>query len=149
MARSLACSAQAPVLQRRWPLRWEEQKALLERQHARLEGALLELLDIHRSLPSHANDIQAQALDHACRRLLWDLRLHLRLEERWLAARGCLCTGHRAAHAEALRTTVGEYLQCRGEHQARCRWLLNLRAWFLAHLAGPDATAYALAHRTP
>ncbi len=123
-----------------------EQEALLERQHQRLEARLMELLELYRSDANTWDAIQTEAAGNACRCLLWDLRLHLRLEERWLAAQGCLCSGHQAAHAEAFRTAWVGFAQSGGDPVSRQRWLMDLRAWFLSHLAGADATAYALAH---
>ena len=61
-----------------WPHVWTDQAALLERQHDRLEGVQLELLQRH--------DPQQPA---------WHLPLHQRIEERWLSAQGCLCAEHR------------------------------------------------------
>lgn len=67
-----------------WPRRWFLQDPLLARQHDRLEALLASLIEQH--LEPLAPSEQAEQL--ACRRLLWDLRLHLRLEERWLGAAG-------------------------------------------------------------
>lgn len=132
-----------------WPGAWSEREALLERQHDRLEALLAELIAAHRAdAPAWGPD-EAWAWDVACRRLIWRLRLHLRLEERWLARSGCLCPGHGAAHGEAVRAAMGGYGLSRGDRTARARWLLDLKSWFLAHRAGPDAIAYALAAQQP
>lgn len=149
MASSIACSDQAPPSQQRWPRTWEDQEALLERQHQRLEAGLMELLELYRTCSCPSGAAESEAADNACRRLLWDLRLHLRLEERWLDAQGCLCAGHRAAHTEAFRTAWGGFTQSHGDHLLRQRWLMDLRAWLLSHVSGADATAYALAHANP
>ena len=134
---------------RRWPRVWSEREPLLELQHDRLEALLAELIAAHRDGAPAWTAAEACALDASCRQLLWDLRLHLRLEERWLDQAGCLCPGHRAAHADAARAALCGYgLSC-GDRAARTRWLLDLRAWFLAHRAGPDATAYAGAAAAP
>lgn len=128
---------------------WSEREPLLELQHDRLEALLAELIAVHRDGAPAWTPAEAQAWDAACRRLLWDLRLHLRLEERWLQQCGCLCSGHRAAHADAASAAVSGYGLSRGDRAARARWLLDLRVWFLAHRAGPDATAYAGATASP
>ena len=128
-----------------WPRTWPERQLLLERQHDRLEGLLADLLTLHGPEAPDWTAAQARACDGACRRLLWDLRLHLRLEARWLQAEGCLCPGHRAAHADAARTAFTAFCGSAGDRQARCAWLRDLRAWFTAHRAGPDASAYAAA----
>jgi len=134
----------APGL-RPWPRTWHERQFLLERQHDRLEALLADLLALHAAEAPAWRAVDALACDGACRRLLWDLRLHLRLEERWLQAEGCLCPGHRAAHAEAARAAFSAFCRSAGDRQARCAWLRDLRAWFTAHRAGPDATGYAAA----
>lgn len=69
-----------------WPRQWSEQEPLLERQHERLEALLPALIELHRQ-PLAAELMEANELGEqlVCRRLLWDLRLHLRLGERWLA----------------------------------------------------------------
>ena len=134
----------APGL-RPWPRTWLERQLLLERQHDRLEALLADLLSLHVAEASAWRAVDALACDDACRRLLWDLRLHLRLEERWLQAEGCLCSGHRAAHAQAARAAFSAFVRSAGDRQARGVWLRNLSDWFTAHRAGPDATAYAAA----
>lgn len=118
----------------RWPQTWDEKESLLERQH---EGIALLLADLLQR--------QGAPEDAACRRLLWQLRLHLRLEERWLEACGCLCPGHRQAHQEAARTAFTGYVQSASDPAARRQWLLELQGWFNGHCSGPDAHAYALA----
>jgi len=128
-----------------WPRTWLERQLLLERQHDRLEALLADLLSLHVAEAPAWRAVEALACDDACRRLLWDLRLHLRLEERWLQAEGCLCSGHRAAHAEAARAAFSAFVRSAGDRQARGVWLRNLSTWFTAHRAGPDATAYATA----
>ncbi len=133
----------------RWPRQWAEQLPLLERQHDRLEALLAELLELYSQPlmaagPGGAPAAQL-ALDLCCRRLLWQLRLHLRLEERWLEASGCLCPGHRAGHRDAARAAFEGYGQAGPDRCARLDWLLAIQAWFDRHRAGPDASAYALA----
>ncbi|MDI9405791.1 MAG: hypothetical protein QM522_03700 [Chitinophagaceae bacterium] len=129
-----------------WPRRWVQQEPLLERQHDRLEGLLASLIDQHRQpLPAEVLAPTDQAEQRACRRLLWDLRLHLRLEERWLAAAGALCPGHRSGHQEAARSALAQFCRGSGSRRARLAWLQELQGWFSAHRRGPDALAYALA----
>ena len=78
----------AAVGLRRWPRFWSEREPLLELQHDRLEALLAELIAAHRDAVPAWTAAEACALDASCRRLLWDLRLHLRLEERWLDQAG-------------------------------------------------------------
>jgi hypothetical protein len=80
-----------------------------------------------------------------CRLLGLHLRLHLRLEERWLAAQKCLCSGHRSAHAQAAEAAMSSLLRTVNDRQARLSWLLELQSWFDNHRNGPDTTAYAIA----
>jgi hemerythrin len=131
-----------------WPRVWVDQAALLERQHDRLEACLLELLQRHGPERPAWGAADALALEGACRRLLWDLRLHLRLEERWLRAQGCLCPGHRSAHRDALQAALSGFLHASGDRQGRYFWLQALQSWFLDHRQGADAHAYALAHHS-
>ena len=148
-ASAASLPVEAAVGLRRWPRFWSEREPLLELQHDRLEAQLAELIAAHRDGVPAWTAAEACALDASCRRLLWDLRLHLRLEERWLDQAGCLCPGHRAVHADAASAAIGGYGRSCGDRAARTRWLLDLRAWFLAHRAGPDATAYAGAAASP
>jgi len=131
-----------PAVAGRW--RWRDQETLLERQHNRLEAVLAELL--HRHGPDHPSWSAAEALavEGSCRRLLWSLRLHVRLEERWLGGHGCLCPGHRAAHQEALQHAISGFQASAADRAARRQWLLALQAWFRGHRHGPDAIAYSL-----
>jgi hypothetical protein len=147
MAVSPAGSVVVPA-PRPWPRIWSEQEPLLERQHDRLEALLAALIEQHRQ-PLAAELLEASELGEqlACRRLLWDLRLHLRLEERWLAAAAALCAGHRANHQDAARQALEGYCRGSGSRRARLAWLQQLQAWFVAHRQGPDAMAYGLARR--
>jgi hypothetical protein len=129
-----------------WPRHWSQRELLLERQHDRLEALLHSLIQQHREPLAPERLIPTdQAEQLACRRLLWDLRLHLRLEERWLDAAGALCPGHRGGHQEAARAALAQFCQGGGSRRARLAWLQELHAWFAAHRRGPDAMAYALA----
>ena len=129
----------------RWPRRWADQVRLLERQHDALEALLAELLRVHGPAHPAWSAAEALAYERVSRRLLWDLRLHLRLEERWLAAQGCLCPGHRGAHLQAVSGAQAALLRTAGDRQARLRWLQELQHWFSGHRHGPDAAAYAAA----
>lgn len=135
----------------RWPRLWSEREPLLERQHDRLDARLIELIELiqliddDRSHRPALTAVTSLAADLACRRLLWQLRLHLRLEERWLAAQGCLCPGHRAAHADAAHAALSGFIASQANPRARLAWLQDLRTWFVAHRTGPDARLYATA----
>ena len=128
-----------------WPLRWADQEPLLERQHDGLEAYLAELLWLHGPMQPAWTAAEALAIERGCRRLIWDLRLHLRLEERWLSAQGCLCPGHRGVHLRAVKDAKAALLETTGDRPARLRWLLQLQSWFTNHRHGPDATAYTIA----
>ena len=125
----------------RWPRDWPSQCALLERQHDQLESLLEVLLHDHLC----ADDAIELALRQACRRLLWDLRLHLRLEERWLQSRGCLCPGHKQAHREVAIQTTATLMALEHDRQQRLALLESIQTWFVAHRRGPDALAYSRA----
>lgn len=116
---------------RPWPRHWVDQEPLLERQHDGLEAYLAELLWLHGPMQPAWTAAEALAMERGCRRLLWDLRLHLRLEERWLSAQGCLCPGHRGVHRQAIDDAKDALLKTSGDRQARLAWL--------------DATAYGIA----
>jgi hypothetical protein len=60
---------------------WEQKEALLEQQHNQLEQGLEDLI-AGGSEPSHL---------HQMMHLIKKLKLHLRLDERWLSEAGCLC----------------------------------------------------------
>jgi hemerythrin len=77
--------------------------------------------------------------------LIWALRLHLRLEERWLKRHGCLCPGHRGAHRDVLAQACADLMRTTGDRQGRFAWLQELQQWLIGHCQGPDATAYAAA----
>jgi hemerythrin len=129
-----------------WPRQWSDQQSLLERQHDRLEHQLLALISLHRPEAPAWEGGELLSCDLACRRLLWALRLHLRLEERWLDRRGCLCQAHRAAHRDAAQWALEGYGVSSGDRAARLAWLEEIKAWFFAHRDGIDARAYRLAH---
>ncbi|NQV09653.1 MAG: hypothetical protein HQ527_00545 [Cyanobacteria bacterium] len=117
---------------RRWPRLWSERSQLLERQHARIEALLEQLID---GEPCFAR----------CQQLVRALGLHLRLEERWLAEAGCLCPGHRVSHRQAAQLAG---LTPAGSAE-RLGWLLDLQDWFHQHRFGADAVAYARAAAAP
>jgi hemerythrin len=131
-----------------WPHHWLQQEPLLERQHDRLEALLACLIEQHSQvLPVERLALTDRAEQLACRRLLWDLRLHLRLEERWLEAAGALCPGHRDGHREAAREALTQLCRGGASRRARLAWLHHLHSWFAAHRLGPDAVAYDLARQ--
>jgi acetate kinase len=72
---------------------WEQKEALLEQQHNQLEQGLEDLI-AGGSEPSHLPQMM---------HLIQKLKLHLRLEERWLSEAGCLCQGHRLSHGAIAR----------------------------------------------
>ena len=130
----------------RMPQRWADQQQLLERQHARLDSLLLTLIEQHAAAAPVSEALEV-AEQHACRHLLWTLRLHLRLEERWLARWGVLCPGHRANHRDVACAALADFQRLGAERAGRLTVLRGLHGWFLQHQAGPDAGAYALAAR--
>lgn len=132
-----------PAGRARWqmPRRWSEQQPLLERQHQRLELLLTRLIAQHRSSAGGSAAEQQQG----CRALLRALRLHLRLEERWLGAHGLLCPGHRAGHQALLETAASAWRNQGAECGGRLELLESLQTWFLQHLQGADAVAYGRA----
>lgn len=145
-----------PVPPARWPRHWTEREDLLEAQHDRLAALLVALIEHHELSqtseaisPGPTSTINGQALsiagDLGCSRLLWQLRLHLRLEERWLAQSHCLCPGHRAAHRQAASDALEGYQHARIESTTRLTWLRELQTWFDDHRKGIDARAYAQA----
>jgi len=128
-----------------WPLQWPQQEGLLERQHDRLEALLEDLVDRHCLTDEERSALELLADRRDCLLLVRGLRLHLRLEERWLAQRGCLCPGHRAAHCEAVAAAAAGWEVAETLRDARLPWLMELQQWFHGHRHGPDALAYARA----
>ena len=95
--------ADLELSQRCWPRSWSEQQPLLDLQHDRLAVFIQELLQVH-DVKAHGWSLEeALAVEAACRRLLWDLKLHLRLEGRWLSQSHCFHPSHRVVHGEALK----------------------------------------------
>ena len=130
----------------RWPRLWPDQRLLLERQHDRLEQQLTTLLQWHQPEAPAWSAEEAAACDHASQILLRNLKLHLRLEERWLDNWGCLRHGHRLAHRHARKAALEGWLGCGRDRDRRHAWLEGLRTWFVAHRDGADARDYSLAH---
>jgi hemerythrin len=127
----------------RWPRDWDDQFVLLERQHSRLEALLQRLIAALSRPEEGCSSAELHVEQRRCASLVHRLGLHLRLEERWLGERGCLCPGHRAAHDEARRLAVSGYLTTQADRPARLRWLNDLKGWLAQHIAGADASAYA------
>ena len=128
-----------------WPLQWPQREGLLERQHDRLEALLDDLFDRHCLADKERSALERLADRRDCLLLVRGLRLHLRLEERWLAQCGCLCPGHRAAHCEAVAAAAAGWEVAETLRAARLPWLMELQQWFHGHRHGPDALAYARA----
>ena len=128
-----------------WPLQWPQREGLLERQHDRLEALLEDLVDRHCLADEERSALELLADRRDCLLLVRGLRLHLRLEERWLAQCGCLCPGHRAAHCEAVAAAAAGWEVAETLRAARLPWLMELQQWFHGHRHGPDALAYARA----
>ena len=139
-----ASAGSAVVRSGRLPRSWAEQQPLLERQHARLEALLSTLIEQH-AAARPACELHDAAEELTCRHLLWMLRLHLRLEERWLGQWGVLCPGHQANHRAVAQAALADFQRCRGDRAGRLAVLRGLHGWFLQHQAGPDAIAYGLA----
>ncbi|MEI6029784.1 MAG: hypothetical protein WCQ20_01310 [Synechococcaceae cyanobacterium ELA739] len=126
-----------------WPTCWPEREKLLERQHQILQEQIGELI---LAVIAGTGEPQALAERHSrCQRLLRQLRLHLRLEERWLAACGCLCPGHRAIHQLVVHETEAGLNKAAAVRQQQLLWLRGLQAWLQEHTGGPDAHAYGIA----
>ena len=144
-ATTLAAQTAGP---RRWPGSWPEREQLLERQHQMLRERIAEriLTLLAAGGGQESMDESAAATASANQQLLLKLHLHLRLEERWLGACGCLCPGHRASHQQVARDTQAGLHQAGTDHRQQLFWLRALQAWLLVHCAGPDARAYAMAH---
>ena len=144
MASSLLAPDPPAVSGWRMPRYWPDQRRLLEQQHARLDSLLLTLVEQHAAAAPMSEVLEA-AEGLACRRLLWALRLHLRLEERWLARWAVLCPGHLANHRDVSRAALVDFQRLGGQRAGRLEVLRGLQSWFVQHQAGPDANAYALA----
>ena len=131
-----------------WPRDWPSRRWLLERQHGRLEVLLDALITRAHPQAPLACSIDIRKANVECRRLQKALRLHLRLEERWLEHHGCLDAGHRASHRLA-RTTAQQADAYPGEsplnRAMHLHWLRSLQEWFLTHRDGIDAIAYSRA----
>jgi hemerythrin len=126
-----------------WPMSWSRRELLLERQHRILIDRIADLISDD---PVEAAGPRALAGRHnANQRLLRQLRLHLRLEERWLAACGCLCPGHRAIHRQVAHDSQEGLIQAGSDRRQQLAWLRGLQTWLLEHTGGPDAQAYGLA----
>ena len=145
---SLAPTCPAPPAtspQSAWLGPWPQREVLLERQHDRLEALLADLVDRHCLADAERSAMELLSDCRDCERLLWGVRLHLRLEERWLGQCGCLCPGHRAAHGEAIAAAAARWTVVEKLRSSRLPWLMDLQQWFHGHRRGADAIAYARA----
>ena len=145
---SLAPTCPAPPAtspQSAWLGPWPPREVLLERQHDRLEALLADLVDRHCLADAERSAMELLSDCRDCERLLWGVRLHLRLEERWLGQCGCLCPGHRAAHGEAIAAAAARWTVVEKLRSSRLPWLMDLQQWFHGHRRGADAIAYARA----
>ena len=124
------------------PRQWAQQSQLLERQHDRLEALLSELIERH-AVPDHGRSSQQLGLDQRdCGRLLRQLDLHLRLEERWLGRLHSFCGGHGSSHRQAATLAADGWARGKSLRGARLPWLMDLQEWFHRHRHGVDAIAY-------
>lgn len=97
---------------------WPEREVGLERRRERPQALLADPERSYAVTVPAGPALDRLACERACRRLLWQLRLHLRLEERWRTAAGCLCLypGHRAAHADV---AFGGFTASASDHATR------------------------------
>ena len=124
------------------PRQWAQQSQLLERQHDRLEALLADLIERH-AIPDQGRSPRQLELDQGdCERLLRQLGLHLRLEERWLSRLHSFCGGHRSSHRQASTLAADGWAVGQGQRAARLPWLMDLQEWFHQHRHGVDAIAY-------
>ena len=128
-----------------WLGPWPQREVLLERQHDRLEALLADLVDRHCLADPERTAMELLADCRDCELLLRGVRLHLRLEERWLGQCGCLCPGHRAAHGEAIAAAAARWAVVEKLRSTRLPWLMDLQQWFHGHRRSADAMAYARA----
>ncbi|MCP9848566.1 hypothetical protein [Cyanobium sp. Morenito 9A2] len=131
-----------------WPRHWSERRPLLERQHDRLEAQLAGMIERHGDGRVELEPDEAQREWRDGARLLRQLRLHLRLEERWLAEARVLCGGHRVSHRQAAERAITGFREGGHRRLARLQWLLEIQVWFDHHRLGADAIAYARAQGT-
>ncbi len=132
----------------RWPVAWPQRELLLERQHQILRDQIADLtlaVLCGADQPAAPAELGSGSQQLLRQQLLRQLRLHLRLEERWLSACGCLCPGHRAIHQLVAHDSEEGLRQAGTDRQQQLIWLRGLQAWLLEHTGGPDAHAYALA----
>ena len=129
-----------------WPKEWSAQELILAKQHARIEVYLDELLMAYKS-KSFAWDVaKKSAYEGLCKRLLWNLKLHQRLEERWLTQHGCLSPAHRDDHQIIFRTAFISCCKTANDPEDRLTWLNNLREGLSRHMFVSDAYDYSIAN---
>ena len=105
-------------------------------------GVPAELIERH-AVPDHGRSSQQLGLDQRdCGRLLRQLDLHLRLEERWLGRLHSFCGGHGSSHRQAATLAAEGWARGKSLRGARLPWLMDLQEWFHRHRHGVDAIAY-------
>jgi len=126
------------------PKLWTTQQIMLSVQHARLESQLSELLLFYgpKFSPSKHFEVVYESL---CRRLLWGVKIHQRLEERWLTQHGCLSPAHRDDHQIIFRTAFISCCKTANDPEDRLTWLNNLREGLSRHMLVSDAYDYSIA----
>ncbi|MFM7676161.1 MAG: hypothetical protein ACKO5F_11395 [Synechococcus sp.] len=132
-----------PPLHSCLPRNWPEQQALLERQHLRLARQIEQLLREHTAPAGEPDHAAGERQRSASWRMLHAVRLHLRLEERWLSHHGALSPQHRRAHREAVLLAMAALHRSGSDRASRLEVLLTLQGWHESHGQSTDALAYA------
>lgn len=70
-----------------WPRTWAKQQVLRKALHDRCEATLSTLIELYENSFMEASKELTPAFDGSCRRLFWNLKLHMHLEERWVTRR--------------------------------------------------------------
>jgi hemerythrin len=122
---------------------------LLERQHIRLARQVEDLLHDHAVAAGAPGSTAAERQRNASWQLLHALRLHLRLEERWLSHHGVLSPQHRRAHRDAVLLAMVALHRSGSDPASRLEVLGTLQSWLETHGRSADAAAYALIQPIP
>jgi len=128
-----------------WSGRWVDQEPFLLMQHRKIESCLDELLNLYGFQSIHWKDVEYRAYDYLCRRLVWDLSLHQRLEVRWLKMHNALSHGHESDHNQVIQEAILDCRKTITNKNRRFAWLRELRSWFVGHENSSDAFDYSLA----